>query len=65
MLSCGKNDYCGHGGAADVLSPTLLDAFDGAYIREVSIGSGGYHTIALTSRNEVYSWGHNRVGQLG
>ena len=29
------------------------------------MGPGGYHTIARSSKNEVYTWGHNRVGQLG
>jgi hypothetical protein len=29
------------------------------------VGPGGYHTIALTAQDQVYSWGHNRVGQLG
>lgn len=29
------------------------------------VGPGGYHTIALTTQDQVYSWGHNRVGQLG
>jgi alpha-tubulin suppressor-like RCC1 family protein len=29
------------------------------------VGPGGYHTIILTSNNEIYTWGHNRVGQLG
>jgi alpha-tubulin suppressor-like RCC1 family protein len=42
-----------------------LDAFEGVSIRQVSVGPGGYHTIALTIKNEVYTWGHNRVGQLG
>jgi hypothetical protein len=29
------------------------------------VGPGGYHTIVLTVQDQVYSWGHNRVGQLG
>ena len=31
----------------------------------ISIGPGGYHTIALSLSGRVYVWGHNRVGQLG
>jgi len=30
------------------------------------LSNSGYHTIALTSESsQVYTWGHNRVGQLG
>lgn len=32
---------------------------------QVSVGPGGYHTIALSATGDVYTWGHNRVGQLG
>lgn len=32
----------------------------------LSLSNSGYHTIALTSvTRRVYTWGHNRVGQLG
>ncbi len=25
----------------------------------------GYHTVVLTVNNDIFAWGHNRVGQLG
>lgn len=31
----------------------------------VAVAAGGMHTVALSQRRRVYSWGHNRVGQLG
>jgi alpha-tubulin suppressor-like RCC1 family protein len=65
LYSCGKSEYTGHGTRHDVLEPMLLDAFDGVPIKQVSIGSGGYHTLALTQRGDVYAWGHHRVHQLG
>ena len=34
-------------------------------ISQISVGPGGYHTIALAANGTVYTWGHNRVGQLG
>lgn len=46
-------------------SPLLLDGFDHQRIVQVSVGPGGYHTIALSATGDVYTWGHNRVGQLG
>ncbi|KAL7142330.1 hypothetical protein ABFS83_08G116600 [Erythranthe nasuta] len=39
--------------------PTLKD------VRVVQIASGGYHSIALTDRGKVLSWGHGGHGQLG
>jgi hypothetical protein len=53
-----------------LLLPSLLSAFDrplslSLSLSSSSVGPGGYHTIALTSEGQVYSWGHNRVGQLG
>eukprot|EP00629_Pelagomonadales_sp_RCC1024_P015030 CAMPEP_0119261496 /NCGR_PEP_ID=MMETSP1329-20130426/1542_1 /TAXON_ID=114041 /ORGANISM="Genus nov. species nov., Strain RCC1024" /LENGTH=670 /DNA_ID=CAMNT_0007261061 /DNA_START=319 /DNA_END=2327 /DNA_ORIENTATION=+ len=64
--SFGKHEYTGHGASADVLTPRPLDdAFDGRAVREISVGPGGYHTVALVSPADVYTWGHNRVGQLG
>ncbi|EKU21400.1 putative e3 ubiquitin-protein ligase herc3, partial [Nannochloropsis gaditana CCMP526] len=50
---------------SDVLSPLHLDAFQGQLFAQVSVGPGGYHTITLSTTGEVYTWGHNRVGQLG
>ena len=48
-----------------MLQPRLLDAFHGKHICQISVGPGGYHTIALAVSGAVYTWGHNRVGQLG
>uniref|UniRef100_A0A7S2HV15 RCC1-like domain-containing protein n=1 Tax=Octactis speculum TaxID=3111310 RepID=A0A7S2HV15_9STRA len=65
VYSCGKHEYTGHGATEDVLLPRILDIFQGKLIKQISVGPGGYHTIALTIDREVFTWGHNRVGQLG
>ena len=65
VYSCGRFEYTGHGGDKDVTVPTKLDMFGGKQVQQISVGPGGYHTIALTVTGEVYTWGHNRVGQLG
>ena len=67
VFSFGKFEYTGHGelGGDDVLLPRRLDAFGDRTVAQVSVGPGGYHTIALTTDREVFTWGHNRVGQLG
>ena len=65
MYTWGHQNYNGHGANEDVMEPTLLDRFDGKLMHSASIGPGGYHTIALSISGDVYTWGHNRVGQLG
>ncbi len=65
VYSFGKHEYTGHGVSVDVLLPRCISAFNGVRIAQVSVGPGGYHTIALTCSGIVYTWGHNRVGQLG
>ena len=65
VFACGKWEYCGIGSAPDILVPTLITALEGVEVKQVSMGPGGYHNIALSSKNEIYTWGHNRVGQLG
>lgn len=63
--SCGKADFTGHGLSRDVLIPKLIPALEHVVIKEIAIGSGGFHTLALSTDGALYSWGHNRVGQLG
>jgi alpha-tubulin suppressor-like RCC1 family protein len=31
----------------------------------VNVAAGSAHTVALSRRRRVYTWGHNRQGQLG
>jgi alpha-tubulin suppressor-like RCC1 family protein len=58
---CGKyiTDQC------DLFSPVKIDSLSHLLFESISIGPGGYHTMALTTSGELYTWGHNRVGQLG
>lgn len=65
VYSCGGCEYNGHGGDRDVLVPTILDGFDRQCVVQISLSPGGYHTIALAAGGDVYTWGQNRVGQLG
>lgn len=64
LYSCGDKRYNGHGLEEDLLEFRKID-FKGQLFNDVSIGTGGYHTLALTLSGDIYTWGHNRVGQLG
>ena len=45
-------------------TPTLV-TLPGATGAVTDIAAGGYHTLALTSTNQLYAFGFNRYGQLG
>jgi len=45
--------------------PTRIDFFDDLPSVIKDIACGGWHTLALTSDGDIYSWGWNESGQLG
>lgn len=66
LYTCGQRKYSGHYNQNDdILEPTLLKFSENNRVSKIDIGIGGYHVIVLTKSNKVYTWGHNRVGQLG
>ena len=67
LYTWGNWKYCGISSRTqrDIFSPIKIDALSNLIFESVSIGPGGYHTMALTTTGELYTWGHNRVGQLG
>jgi alpha-tubulin suppressor-like RCC1 family protein len=65
LYSCGQNIYNGHNVHGDQLTFKQIEKLKYINFQMVSIGPGGYHTLALTKLGRLYSWGHNRVGQLG
>ena len=67
LYAWGNWKYCGISitNNSDIFSPVKIDSLSHLIFETVSIGPGGYHTMALTTSGELYTWGHNRVGQLG
>lgn len=65
VLTCGVGEYglLGTGNTLDALTPVTVDSL----IKEdiVQIAAGYDHTLALTSKGLIYSWGRNNSGQLG
>jgi hypothetical protein len=64
VFTCGSYQYAGFGTHQDVLIPRELN-LNGEKIQQISVSRGGFHTLALSEHGTLYSWGHNRVGQLG
>ncbi|XP_020575708.1 probable E3 ubiquitin-protein ligase HERC3 isoform X2 [Phalaenopsis equestris] len=58
-----SNYELGRGDNADDWRPKPIPSVQDTRI--VQIASGGYHSLALTDKGEVFSWGHGGHGQLG
>jgi len=65
LYSCGDYKYNGDGLEENKLFLTKNRFFNGMFFNKISIGPGGYHTLALNIAGNLFAWGHNRVGQLG
>lgn len=53
----------GHGDTMDMYEPKLVTSLVGRMIKQV--GAGSKHSIALSSRGDVFTWGHGENGRLG
>jgi len=64
VWSWGKNAYgqLGIGDMKERLEPVLVEKLNGKDV--CSIACGAYHSLAITSHCQVYSWGDNTFGQL-
>jgi alpha-tubulin suppressor-like RCC1 family protein len=45
--------------------PTLLSTCPDDNVEWTHIACGAFHTVALTKKGEVYTWGQNENGELG
>ena len=67
LSSCGKAEswLLGHGnGVMQLNTPTRLLSMLGGE-RAVSVSAGGWHSLAITTDDAVWSWGWGHFGQLG
>lgn len=59
----GASGCLGHGNTLSLAIPTLISDLQNENIHYLECG--GYHTVAITSKNEVFVWGRGDVHQLG
>ncbi|KAK7286563.1 hypothetical protein RJT34_21638 [Clitoria ternatea] len=59
----GANYQLGTGNAHIQKLPCKVDSLNGSFIKIISAGK--FHSVALTARGEVYTWGFGRGGRLG
>ncbi|XP_051705243.2 alsin isoform X3 [Oryctolagus cuniculus] len=59
----GKDGQLGHGDVLPRLQPLCVKCLDGKEV--IHLEAGASHSLALTAKSQVYSWGSNTFGQLG
>lgn len=62
-FGCGLRGVLGHGDVNSCENPKQIEHLAGLKI--IDIAAGSYHSIAVSSFNDVYVWGWNTNGQLG
>jgi alpha-tubulin suppressor-like RCC1 family protein len=64
LFSVGFNEYgcIGHG-KNNCSTITQIDYFSNIFI--VDIACGWNHSLSISNKGEIYSWGDNRFGQIG
>lgn len=62
-FGCGLRGALGHGDVNPCQSPKQVEALAGLKVNDV--GAGSFHSNAVSSFGDVYSWGWNTNGQLG
>ncbi len=67
VWSCGRGDdgRLGHGDITWRFEPKLVDFFPARGLTVSSIGSGSYHSAALTREGRLFTWGGALYGKLG
>ena len=65
IYSWGYHCNNGHNTNEDCLTPKKIAIFENRYFKSISIKSSGYHILALSCSGKLFTWGHNRCGQLG
>ena len=59
----GEHGQLGHGDKVNKVKPTLVQALDGIFLQQITCGWS--HSVALTSKGEVFTWGNGDHGKLG
>lgn len=59
----GEHGQLGHNDRVNKVKPTLVQALDGIFVSQITCGWS--HSVALTTKGRVYTWGNGDHGKLG
>ena len=67
MYSWGVGSYgaLGFGSIEDVRAPKILDIHQGVRLEIVKIVCGKMHSMCLSSKKKIFTWGTGMNGRLG
>lgn len=65
VFSWGTNDYgqLGNGNTTYQVEPRPVHGMENIKVADIS--AGGWHSLALSTEGEVYTWGRGEYGRLG
>ena len=64
-FGCGEHGRLGHGDSAEIRTPKLIEGLIKTSIHVNHISCGAYHSCAITTNGQLYTWGKNDQGQCG
>lgn len=59
----GEHGQLGHNDRVNKLKPTLVQALEGIFVTQITCGWS--HSVALTAKGRIYTWGNSDHGKLG
>ena len=59
----GEHGQLGHNDRVNKVKPTMVQALEGVFVSQITCGWS--HSVALTSKGQVYTWGNGDHGKLG
>lgn len=59
----GEHGQLGHNDRVNKMTPTFVEALDGMFVSQITCGWS--HSVALTVKGLVYTWGNGDHGKLG
>ena len=68
IAATGRNPNGQLGNGTTLNSTTAVKVFDGGYLNgktPIAIAAGAYHSAAVTSDGNIFTWGSDNYGQLG
>lgn len=59
----GEHGQLGHNDRVNKVKPTFVEALDGIFVSQITCGWS--HSVALTSKGRIFTWGNGDHGKLG